>query len=170
MWRKYSFSTKNSKRIIKEKEKSRAVGISSNRNSERPPRKFYRCVSEDHMIAKCPNPPKDSEKIRNSVRSNEKGNRACDNGEDENDHKIYVYMEQMSNDDEHEIKEYGDSLKLTNWILDSGATCHMTPEVTDFIPGSLEDTDKFIEVADVHHVTSKQKGSVHIQICDDNGK
>ena len=33
---------------------------------------------------------------------------------------------------------------LTNWILDSGATCHMTPEVTDFIPGSLEDMDKFI--------------------------
>ena len=46
----------------------------------------------------------------------------------------------------------------------------MTPEVTDFIPGSLEDTDKFIEVADRHHVTAKQKGSVRIQICDDNGK
>ena len=47
--------------------------------------------------------------------------------------------------------------------------CHMTPEVTDFIPGSLEDTDKFIEVADGHHVTEKQKGSVRIQMCDDNG-
>ena len=46
----------------------------------------------------------------------------------------------------------------------------MTPEVTDFIPGSLEDTDKFIEVADGHHVTAKQKGSVRIQIFDDNGE
>ena len=46
----------------------------------------------------------------------------------------------------------------------------MTPEVTDFITGSLEDTDKFIEVADGHHVTAKQKGSVQIQMCDDNGK
>ena len=46
----------------------------------------------------------------------------------------------------------------------------MTPEVTDFIQGSLEDTDKFIEVADGHHVTTKQKGSVRIQMCDDNGK
>ena len=46
----------------------------------------------------------------------------------------------------------------------------MTPEVTDFIPGSLEDTYKFIEVADGHHVTAKQKGSVRIQMCDDNGK
>ena len=46
----------------------------------------------------------------------------------------------------------------------------MTPEVTDFIPGSLEDMDKFIEVADRYHVTAKQKGSVRIQMCDDNGK
>ena len=79
-------------------------------------------------------------------------------------------MARMSNDDVRENKDYGDSSQLTNWILDSGATCHMTPEVTDFIPGSLEDTDKFIEVADGHHVTAKQKGSVRIQMCDDNGK
>ena len=46
----------------------------------------------------------------------------------------------------------------------------MTPEVTEFIPGSLEDTDKFIEVTDGHHVTAKQKGSVRIQMCNDNGK
>ena len=46
----------------------------------------------------------------------------------------------------------------------------MVPEVTDFIPESLEDTDKFIEVADGHHVTAKQKGSVLIKMCDDNGK
>ena len=64
-------------------------------------------------------------------------------------------MARMSNDDKRENKDYGDSLQLTNCILDSGATCHMTPEVTDFIPGSLEDTDKFIEVADKHHATAK---------------
>ena len=46
----------------------------------------------------------------------------------------------------------------------------MTPKVTDFVPGSLEDPDKFIEVADRHHVTTKQKGSVSIQMCNDNGK
>ena len=75
----------------------------------------------------------------------------------------------MSSDDKRKSKYYGDSSQLTNWILDSGATCHMTPEVTDLIPGSLEDTYKFIEVADRHHVTAKQKGSVRIQMCDDNG-
>ena len=46
----------------------------------------------------------------------------------------------------------------------------MTPEVMDFILGSLEDTDKYIEVADGHHVPAKQKGSVRIQICNDNEK
>ena len=46
----------------------------------------------------------------------------------------------------------------------------MTPEVSDFIPGSLEDTDKYIEVADKYHVTAKQKRQVQIQMCDDNGK
>ena len=54
-------------------------------------------------------------------------------------------MAWMSNDDVSKSKDYGDSSQLTNWILDSGETCHMTPEVSDFIPGSLEDTDKYIE-------------------------
>ena len=79
-------------------------------------------------------------------------------------------MERISNDDVSKNKDYGDSSQLTNWILDSGATFHMTPEVTDFIPGSLEDTDKFIEVTDRHRVTAKQKESVRIQMFDDNGE
>ena len=77
-------------------------------------------------------------------------------------------MARMSNDDVRKNKDYSNSSQLTNWILDSGATCHMTTEVTDFIPGSLEDTDKFIEVADAHHITAKQKGLVRIQMFDDN--
>ena len=63
----------------------------------------------------------------------------------------------MSVNDAYTSGDFGDSSQLTNWILDSGAMCHMTPEVSDFIPGSLEDTDKHIEVADRHHVTAKQK-------------
>ena len=46
----------------------------------------------------------------------------------------------------------------------------MTPENSDLIPGSLEETDKFIEVTDGNHVTEKQKGQVRIQMCDDNRK
>ena len=69
-------------------------------------------------------------------------------------------MAHISGNDECPSENYGDSSQLTNCILYSGATCHMTPEVSDFVPGSLEDTDKHIEVADVHHVTTKQKGQV----------
>ena len=78
-------------------------------------------------------------------------------------------MVRMSGNDEFPSAIFCDSLQLTNWILDSGATCHMTPEVSDFIPGSLEDTDKHIEVADGHHVTEKQKGRVQIKMCDNHG-
>ena len=76
----------------------------------------------------------------------------------------------MSSNDEHKSEKYGDSSQLTNWILDLGATCHMTPEVSDFIPGLLENTDKYIEVVDGHHVTAKQKVQVRILMCDNNGK
>ena len=96
--------------------------------------KCYRCGSEDHLIVKCPKPPKDSEKKLKSDKSKEKGNRACDNSDDENDLKVYASMARTSNDDVSKNNDYGDSSQLTNWILDLGATCHMTPEVTDFIP------------------------------------
>ena len=45
----------------------------------------------------------------------------------------------------------------------------MTPEVSDLIPGLLEETDKHIEVAGGHHVTEKQKGQIRIKMCDNNG-
>ena len=75
---------------------------------------------------------------------------------------MYASMACMSVNDEYSSGNFGVSSQLTNWILDSGATCHMIPEVSDFIPGSLEDRDKQIEFADRHHVTAKQK--VHVQI------
>ena len=44
----------------------------------------------------------------------------------------------------------------------------MTPNVSNFIPGSLEDMHKYIEVTDSHHVTAKKKGQVIIKMCDNN--
>ena len=64
----------------------------------------------------------------------------------------------MSGNNESTSRDFGDSSQLTNCILDSGATCHMKPQVSDFIPGSLEDTDEYIEFAYRDHVTAKQKG------------
>ena len=80
------------KRIRKEKEKARAVDVSSNIHTERPPWKCFRCGSEDHMIAKCPKPPKDNEKRRRQVRYNENFHCACNNIEKNDDHKIYASM------------------------------------------------------------------------------
>ena len=112
------------------------------------------------MIAKCPKPPKDNGKRRRQVRLNEKGNCACDNVKNNDDHKIYAYMEKNSSNDKSSSEKYGDSSQLTYWILDLGTTCHMKPKVSDFIHGSLEDIYKYIEVADRHHVKAKQKGQV----------
>ena len=50
---------------------------------------------------------------------------------------------------------YGDSLQLTNCILNSGATCHTTTEIWNFIPVSFLETDKYIKVAYGNFVTAK---------------
>ena len=86
------------------------------------------------------------------------------------DQKIYTSMARMSSNDKRSSKKYGDILELPYWILYLRATCRMAPEVSDFILGPLEDTDKFIEVAHGHHLTAKQKGQVQIQMCDNNEK
>ena len=51
--------------------------------------------------------------------------------------------------------------KLKSWarnsfFLNSGATYHMTPDISDLIPGSLVETDKYIKISDGHFVTEKQ--------------
>ena len=43
----------------------------------------------------------------------------------------------MSSNVESSGKYFGDSLQLTNWVLDSGAIYHMTQEISDFVPGLL---------------------------------
>ena len=46
-------------------------------------------------------------------------------------------MTRMSDNDESPGEIFGDSSQLTNWVLDSEATCHMTPEVSGFISSLL---------------------------------
>ena len=46
-------------------------------------------------------------------------------------------MARMSANDKFTSADFDYSSQLTNLILDSGATCHMKPEVLYFIPGSL---------------------------------
>ena len=58
-----------------------------------------------------------NEKRRNSDKSKEKGNRACDNSDDDNDLKLYASMARMYSDDKRENKDYGNSLQWINWFL-----------------------------------------------------
>ena len=95
------------KKIRKEKEKARSAGALSNKNSDRPAWKCFRCGSEDHLIAKFPKPPKYGEKINGkkvSFQDKEKGNSVKDNSDDDNDLKEYASMAQMPNDDVSKTK------------------------------------------------------------------
>ena len=130
------------KSIRNEKEKTRAYSGLDNRRTEHGPQKCFICGSKDHLIAKFTKPPKDNEKRRKIVYLNEKGNCVYNNGKNSNNQKIYASMERIYDNNECSSRSFGDSLQLTNWILDSGAMFHMTPKVSDFILGSLEDTDK----------------------------
>ena len=64
-------------------------------------------------------------------------------------------MAHMYGNDKFYSRYFGDISQLTNCILDSGATCHMTPQVSGFMPYLLEDTHKCIEAADENYVTAK---------------
>ena len=81
---------------------------------------------------------------------------------------IYASMAHMSPNAEISRRDFRDRSQLENWFLDSGATCHMTPDILGFIPGSLVETDKYIEVADNNFVTAQQTGEDQKQMCDDN--
>ena len=77
-------------------------------------------------------------------------------------------MAQMSGTDKSSGRDFGDSSEVTNWILDSGATCHMTPQVSDFIQNFCWKIWINIEVADGHNVTAKQNRQVQIKMCNNN--
>ena len=83
-----------------DKEKFCADGDFDRQWTEHPPCKCFRCRSIDHIVAKLPKPPKDDDKRWNNARFNERGNHALqkesDDGDDDNDEKIYEYMVPMS--------------------------------------------------------------------------
>ena len=76
-----------------------------------------------------------------NVNFNERGNRESQkhpkSGDDDNNKVIYEFMACMSSNDKISSKYWSNSSQLTNWILDFRAICHLTPHISDFIPGSL---------------------------------
>ena len=96
------------KRIRKKKEKAHAVHVSPNRKMECKPRKCFRCGYEDHMIAK----------YQKQESSNEKGNRACNIGENISDWNIYASMARMSSNDKW--KNHGNTENWDRKIVQEG--------------------------------------------------
>ena len=109
--------------------------------TERTPWKCFSCGSVDNLIAKCQQPPKYNEEQQKQVRFSEKGScvlqKESENGDNDNDQEIYEFMARISGNDKSHSRYFCDNSQLTNFILDSGATFHMTSQVSDFIPGSL---------------------------------
>ena len=66
-------------------------------------------------------PPKQNEERRNKVRFIEIGNceskKQFDNGKNDNDQKIYVFMARMSDNDKCPSSDFGDSSKFTNCLF-----------------------------------------------------
>ena len=58
---------------------------------------------------------------------------------------------------------FGDSLQMTNCILNSGATLHIRPYILDLILVSLLETDKYIEFEDGDFITVNKIGKVQIK-------
>ena len=68
-------------------------------------------------------------------------------------------MKHMSFNSEIPKRDFGYSLQLTNYILDSGATCQMTQAILDIIPGSLVKQIN-IKIDEGYFITAKQTGEV----------
>ena len=88
----------------------------------------------------------------------------------DNDNEIYIYasLACMSSNYESFSRYVGDSSELNNLTLDLGAMCHMTPKVSDFIPGSLEDMNEYTELMDGNNAMAEQKRQFQIKMCDNN--
>ena len=114
-------------------------GDSYKQQTKHPPHKYFRYGFIDHIIAKSPKPSEDNEKRRKQVSFNERDNNTLQKEskkiDNEDNQKIYASMAIMSGNNESSGRDFGESSQLTNWIIDSGETCHMTPQVSDFILG-----------------------------------
>ena len=77
-------------------------------------------------------------------------------------------MAHMSSNDKIPRRYFGYSLQRTNWILYSGATCLMTPDISNFIPDLSVEKYNYIEVADGHFFAAKQTGEFQIKMRGDN--
>ena len=97
----------------------------------------FRCGSEDHFVAKCPRLETSDKKLhwnteqpKTRAYKSKKIDKTSEKSIDESEpQKIQTSLEHMYTNEEIRRRDFGDILQLTNWILDSGVTCHITPDI-----------------------------------------
>ena len=119
------------------------------------------CGSVNNIISTWPKPHNYSKKRQKTFYFNERSNCApqkeTNDSDTDNNQKIYESMVLMFGNDKSSSRYFGVCLQFTNWTLDSGATCHVKPQILNLIPGLLEDKDKYTQVTGGHYATAKQK-------------
>ena len=53
---------------------------------------------------------------------------------------------------------------LSNWVMDSGCTCHMTPFKSDFLHHTLVHENKIVEVADGNSIPATLSGTINLHV------
>ena len=98
---------------------------------------------QDHFIGNGPKPDTSDKKFHWNTENPKtfayrptKIDKMSKNSTDEiKSQNIYASMARMSTNVESPKIDFGDSLQLAGWILDSGATYYRTPEILNFLPG-----------------------------------
>ena len=133
--RKFFKKQRKDKSHKKSPSNPRNYNIKSTEHNGRKPNTCFRCRSEDHFITNVPKletPDKkvywNTEKPKTCAYRSTKINKKSENSTDQsNSQKIYVSMAYVYSNAEIPRRYFGDIQKLTNCLLDSGATCHVTP-------------------------------------------
>ena len=134
----------------------------------------YNCGKKGHISPNCPEPkkprsnyPKKSDSKVNSASSK---NITLLNNTNAN---AQANMANLSNVGRKRI-DYVEDVPLVhdlyNWVMDSGATCHMTPYKSDFLPETIRSVNKVVEVADGHTVPATLCGKVLVITSTDLGQ
>ena len=124
------------------------------------------CGSSEHQKKDCP-------RWKNYMQKKEKSNQAkeiiLNNNKSEKENSFMVKIGNAGRKAKHVEQNISYVHDLHNWVMDSGATCHMTPYKSDFQQGSETQEDKAVEVADGFTVPSTLSGTVIIHVTSDQG-
>ena len=70
-----------------------------------------------------------------------------------------------------EAVKHGSCTIISNWVIDSGASAHMSPFLSDFVHGKMVSVSKIVQVADEYETPCNHKGQTHpLQMTSNNGK